>query len=117
MSLPFYHIIHLFAVMVLFIGTGTALAAADNVGTRKFGAMLRGVALLLLVVTGFGSLAKLQLFKAIPLWAWLKVLIWASAMMLPVFVKRKLLSPRLAVFVALALGGVAACLGHLKPVW
>ena len=117
MPLPYYHIIHLIAVMALFVGTGTALAAADNVTTRKFGAILRGVALLLLLVTGFGLLAKLQLFKTIPLWAWLKVGIWVVAAVLPVFVKRKMLPGTAAVFIALALGGVAAWLGYLKPVW
>jgi hypothetical protein len=115
MSLPFYHILHLVAVMALFIGTGTVLAGADNVAARKFGAMLRGIALLLLVFTGFGMLAKLQLMKSIPLWAWCKLGIWVIAAILPIFVKRKMLPATAAVFIALALGGVAAWLGYLKP--
>lgn len=115
MSLPFYHIIHLIAVMALFAGTGAALGAADNPGLRKLGAILRGVALLLLLVTGFGLLAKLQLMKAMPAWVWLKLGIWVIAVVLPIFVKRRLLPGTAAVFVALALGTVAAWLGYLKP--
>ncbi len=115
MPLPYYHILHLVAVMALFAGTGTALASADNAAARKFGAILRGVALLLLLVTGFGMLAKLNIMKSIPLWAWCKIGIWVIAAVLPVFVKRKLLPATAAVFIALALGGVAAWLGYLKP--
>lgn len=115
MPLPYYHIIHLLAVMALFAGTGAALGGADNPGIRKFGAILRGVALLLLIVTGFGLLAKLNIMKSIPLWAWCKVAIWVIAAVLPIFVKRKMLPGTTAVFIALALGAVAAWLGYLKP--
>lgn len=115
MPLPYYHILHLVAVMILFAGTGTALAAADNVTSRKCGAILRGIALLLLLVTGFGLLAKLNLMKSVPLWAWLKVVIWIIAAVLPVFVKRKMIAGTFAVTIALVLGAVAACLGYLKP--
>ena len=117
MSLPIYHLIHLFAVTALFAGTGAALGGTDNPGVRKFGAILRGVALLLLLVTGFGMLAKLQLMKALPVWVWLKLGIWVIAAVLPVFVKRKMLPGTAAVLIALALGAVAAWLGYLKPVW
>ncbi|HEY2572649.1 MAG TPA: hypothetical protein VGH65_01230 [Verrucomicrobiaceae bacterium] len=115
MSLPFYHIIHLVSVMMLFVGTGLGLAAVDHVSPRKCGAILRGIALLLLLVTGFGMLAKLGIMKSIPLWAWIKVAIWLIAAVLPVFVKRKMISGTIAVFIALALGAVAAWLGYLKP--
>jgi uncharacterized membrane protein SirB2 len=115
MSLPHYHIIHLIAVMALFAGAGAALGGADNPGVRKFGAILSGVALVLLLVTGFGLLAKLQLMKAMPVWVWLKLGIWVIVAVLPVFVKRKMIPGTTAVFIALALGSVAACLGYLKP--
>lgn len=117
MPLPYYHIIHLLAVMALFAGTGAALAGAENVSIRKFGAILRGVALLLLLVTGFGMLAKLGIMKSMPLWVWLKLGIWVIAAILPVFVKRRLLPATTAVFLALALGGLATWLGYLKPVF
>jgi uncharacterized membrane protein SirB2 len=115
MSLQYYHIIHLIAVMALFAGTGAALAAADHGATRKFGAILRGVALLLLLVTGFGLLAKMGIMASMPLWVWLKLAIWMIAALLPVFVKRKLLPGTAAALIALALGGVAAWLGYMKP--
>lgn len=115
MSLPYYHIIHLIAVMALFAGSGVALGTADQPGLRKFGAILRGVALLLLPVTGFGMLAKLGIMKSIPVWAWLKLVIWVIAAVLPIFVKRKMIPGTAAVVVALALGTVAAWLGYLKP--
>lgn len=115
MSLQFYHIIHLIAVMALFAGTGAALASADHGPTRKIGAILRGIALLLLLITGFGMLAKLGIMASMPIWVWLKLVIWLIAVMLPVFVKRKLLPATAAVFIAIALGGVAAWLGYLKP--
>lgn len=115
MSLQYYHIIHLIAVMALFAGTGAALASADLGATRKFGAILRGIALLLLLVTGFGLLAKQGIMKSMPLWVWLKLAIWTIAAVLPVFVKRKLLPGTTAVLIALVLGGIAAWLGYMKP--
>ncbi len=115
MPLPYYHIIHLIAVMALFAGTGAALGGADNPAVRKFGAILRGAALLLLLITGFGLLAKLELMKAMPVWVWLKLGIWVIAAVLPIFVKRKVIPGTTAVFIGLALGGVAAWLGYLKP--
>ena len=128
MSQSFYTILHLVAVMALFAGTGFALSGTESQAARKSGAILRGVALLLLLVTGFGILAKLQLMKALPIWAWLKLLIWMVAAVLPIFVKRKLLTPSLALLVALALGACAAWLGYgsqhgalpaflLNPLW
>ncbi|MCE9518190.1 MAG: hypothetical protein K8R87_01270 [Verrucomicrobia bacterium] len=115
MILQHYQIIHLIAVMILFAGTGAALAGTDHGGTRKFGAILRGVSLLLLLVTGFGLLAKLGIMKSLPVWAWIKLAIWVIAAVLPVFVKRKMLPGTAAVLIALALGGVAAWLGIMKP--
>ena len=120
MSLPLYNLIHLIAIMVLFAGIGASLAGADHAGTRKFGAILRGIALLLLLVSGFGMLSKLNFMKNMPLWSWIKVVIWLVIAMLPVIVKRKKLSATAAVVIALALGGIAAWLGyghdHL-PLW
>src|SRR2546430_759567 len=111
MSIQFYHILHLFAVMALFAGTGAALAGTGNPAARKFSASLRGAALLLLLVSGFGLLAKLGMMKNIPVATWIKTLIWVIAAVLPVFVKRKMLSPYAAVLLALVLGGIAAWLG------
>ncbi len=115
MNLQVYQIIHLVAVMALFAGTGAALGGTDNIRLRKFGAMLRGIALLLIPVAGFGMLAKMGIMKSIPIWAWCKVGIWVIAAALPIFVKRKMLSGTGAVFVALLLGGLAAWLGIMKP--
>lgn len=115
MSLQVYHLIHLVAVMALFAGVGAALGGAENPGARKFGAILRGVALLLLLVSGFGMLAKLQIMMAMPGWVWVKLGIWVVASILPLLVSRRLLPASGAALLALALGGVAAWLGYLKP--
>lgn len=105
-----YHILHLVGVIFLFVGIGSMLSANGNTRT---GMKYHGIGLLILLVAGFGLIAKLQLSYTAP-WVIGKMIIWLALGFLPVLAKRRVLQPGVIVLIAIALGGVAAYLGHLK---
>ena len=82
MSYEFYKIVHLFGISLVVMALGGILLFTINGGTkvsnsfRKGAMMTHGIGLLLVLVGGFGLLARLGI-HAIPMWAALKLLIWA----------------------------------------
>ena len=77
--------------------------------------MTHGVALLLILVAGFGLMARLGLFGAIPLWAWAKIVLWLLLGAAIFLLKR---NPRWAtgLWVTFPLAGaLAAWLAVAKP--
>ena len=111
MSPAFYHIAHLVGIMFLFAGFGGLVSAEGNRGKAMIN---HGIGLLILLVSGFGLIAKL----AVPYtahWVIGMFVIWLILGGLPVLAKRRVLSPCVVVCIALVLGGVAAWLGYLKP--
>ena len=106
-----YHILHLVGAIFLFVGFGGLLSANGNTRTAmKF----HGIGLLILLVAGFGMIAKLKLSYT-ALWVLAKMVIWLALGALPVLAKRRALQPGVVVLIAIALGGAAAYLGYLKP--
>jgi hypothetical protein len=82
MSLAFYKGLHLVGLMWLFASLGAGLAIAiqgvpnaEN-RARKLVAASHGVALLLVLIAGFGMHAKLQL-EGMPTWFLAKLGLWA----------------------------------------
>ena len=80
LSYSFYQVLHLFGAFVLFSALGgmCALALSNEAGerARRLLGIAHGVALLLVLVAGFGQLARLGEYWPVPLWAWLKLGIW-----------------------------------------
>lgn len=72
MSPTVYHIIHVISLLALYGGTFYAFAAPAE--TRKATLALTGVASLLMLISGFGLLAKLQL--GFPVWVIVKLVCW-----------------------------------------
>jgi hypothetical protein len=107
MSIAFYHIAHLVGLILLFVGFG-ALAS----GNRK-GMMYHGIGLLILLIAGFGLIAKLQIPYASHFVIG-KGLIFLILGFLPVLVKKNVLSASAVLWIAIALGGLAAYMGYLK---
>ena len=71
MSYFFYKILHLFAVILLFTSLGTLAAAGSGAAgrLRRLAGVAHGVAMAIILVAGFGLLARLGLFGSIPGWA------------------------------------------------
>jgi hypothetical protein len=122
LSLAVYKTVHLISVMAVFLGLGAVSAQAvakatgsPSSGMRKLSAALHGSALLLILVSGFGMLARLALTWPLPAWAWMKLLVWVFFGGALVAAKR---SPKNWKFVwgaLLVMGAWAAYLGIHKP--
>lgn len=112
MSLGIYHVAHVVGLILLFVGFG-AIAS----GNRK-GMMFHGIGLLILLVAGFGLIAKLK--KLVPdmtymePWLLVKYGIFLTLGVLPVLAKRNILPAPAVLWIAVALGGFAAYLGKLQ---
>lgn len=120
MSYEFYKIIHLVSIMTLFFSFGGVLvlryAGLPLQGKPKTMAfMLHGIALLALLVSGFGLLAKMGLMATLPGWAQGKLLIWVLLGAGISLVKRKGNLGWPLVILILGLGLTAAILAVTKP--
>jgi hypothetical protein len=87
MSYEAYKVIHLFGVVFLFTAVGGSVflrfggarRALEEAGAdvRKVTGIVHGVTLLLIIISGFGIVARLGLMQdGMPAWLWLKLGIW-----------------------------------------
>ena len=110
MTREFYLIIHLTGISLLALGVGGMMAGGEK---RKTFAMLQGLGLLVMLVSGFGLIAKLG--GGFPHFAIVKIVLWLVIGMLPMLF-RKLKTPLpAAILISLILVGTMAYLGVMKP--
>ncbi len=119
-----YKLIHLAAAFLLFAAIGgAAVVHAANGGTKKtnvarrLAAIVHGVALFLILLGGFGMLARLGVKHdwIFPPWLWGKLVIWAlMAFALTLPYRKPALAKPLLVAIPLA-GAIAAWLAIFKP--
>lgn len=122
-SYPIYKVLHVFGVLLIVFALGGATLHAANGGTResngarKLAAITHGVGLLLVLVAGFGLLARLGIGHgaAWPMWIYLKLVIWGVMGGLLVAVQRVPSLARVLWFGIPLLGGLAAYVAVLKP--
>jgi hypothetical protein len=108
MSLTAYKILHLAGIMLLFLGLASALMPKDT-PNRRFGMIFHGMGLVILLVAGFGLIAKLQL--GFPWWVAVKLVLWLAFGAMPMIGKRGLLPVPVAWLLAIICGIAAAWLG------
>mgnify|MGYP003676711171 CR=1 FL=1 len=110
-----YKIIHLIGLMGLFSAIG-CLVAADvrKPATLRNFTIAHGVSLLLLLVSGFGMLAKYP-YHISSTWIIAKIVIWGLMGASLVILKRRLLPAGAAWALTIALGIAAAVLAVKKP--
>ena len=122
-SYELYKVAHLVGVIVLFSALGGALVHAINGGTaasnaaRRLLTILHGTGLVVVLVAGFGLIARLDLMDGgIPLWVVGKLVVWLLAGLLLTIPRRY---PALARPLLLAgipfLAAAAAWLAVYKP--
>ena len=75
--------------------------------------LMHGLGLLVMLVAGFGMQAKGNV--GFPGWLWAKIGIWVLLAVLPVLVRRAVLGPTSALFVAAVLASTAAYLVLMRP--
>ncbi len=101
---PFtYKLIHVVGIIVLFVSLGAMLGAGKSL---KVAAAGHGIGLVLILVSGFGLQAKLNL--GFPVWMMGKLAIWLALGAVMVLIKRKVLPVPAVAAVVIALGTVAA---------
>ncbi len=82
MSYQVYKVVHLIGAFALFLAIGGLFLHAINGGTRdsnasrKLVAISHGVALFIVLLGGFGMLARLGITGAFPGYIWFKLVIW-----------------------------------------
>ena len=112
MPVTFYHVMHLVSLFCLFGATFAAFAAPEP-ERRKFSLAASGIASLLVLVSGFGLLAKLQV--GFPIWIVVKLICWfvVSGLAGIAFRKRELVRPLTLLTVALSL--IAVVMVYCRP--
>jgi hypothetical protein len=109
-----YKVIHLLGIFLLLSGLGGvwAMAVSSVDTTRQTGRRLlmatHGVALLLILIAGFGMLARLGITGAWPLWVWIKLMIWILLAALPWLLRRTEGAHSVLFYLAPLLGAIAA---------
>ena len=82
MSYAFYKIVHVFGIAMMLIALGGVFVHAANESdkranvVRKAVLILHGIGSILVLVAGFGLLAKLGEVSGFPSWLWPKLIIW-----------------------------------------
>ena len=116
MSYAVYKVLHLLGLMLLFFALGgyTLKGKPEAKSERILLAVCHGVGLLLMLVAGFGLLARLG-FKGAPGWAWAKVGVWLVFGAAPMVIKRTPERVRPIWAVLSWLGTLAAYLAIAKP--
>ena len=112
----FYQVLHIIGISMVFLGYGALLArsmaAPDNVSVRKLGSITSGIGLLLILVAGFGLVAKLG-YNYTETWILVKFVIWLILGGLIVLINRK---PQLAMLLwclLIALSATAAIMVYV----
>lgn len=110
----FYKIVHLAGLMTLFTGLAVLLIQGKDGPLRKQALIFHGIGLFLLLLGGFGLLAKLKLSYTAG-WVFLKLGIWLFFGASVVLAKKGILKGITGWALCIALGVVAAWAGLVKP--
>lgn len=119
----FYEILHVLGIAMIFVAIGGVAVHAANggskatSGTRGLVSTMHGLGALLILVGGFGMLARIgfQHGGNFPGWLWVKIAVWAvlSAVVLLPYRKPALARPFVVLLPLLA--GVAVYMALYKP--
>lgn len=114
LSYPVYKVVHILGVFLLIGGLGALWAMAASAtdesrrAARKLLLAVQGVAMFLILLAGFGMLARLGISGSWPLWVWIKIAIWILLGALPVLLRRPARPIGPVFFLIPALGVLAA---------
>jgi hypothetical protein len=115
-----YKNLHLIGVFMVLVALGGLTLHRINGGTqehswRKPVAITHGVGILLVLLGGFGMLARLGIFWSWPGWVIGKVIIWIIFAALIAVIARKPTVAKPLWWIIIVLGGLAAYLAANKP--
>ena len=105
-------------VIFLFLSLGgyLTLSSTNTPVSRKLLALTHGIAVIVILVAGFGLLARLgfSAFQSWPLWVWVKLTIWLILALMVILIRRV---PELKIslwFIIPILGVIAAYMAIFK---
>jgi uncharacterized membrane protein SirB2 len=113
-----YKVLHLIGVMLLLLSLGaySMLSMNKSESGKKLAAITHGISVLIILVAGFGLLARLGFFGAggWPLWVWVKLIIWLILAVIIALIKRVPSLIPVLWFLIPALAGLAAYMAVYK---
>jgi hypothetical protein len=121
-SYPVYRVVHLFGIFLLFVvlagmAWGAGRARAEGVISRRAAMILHGISLFIVLLGGFGLLARIGVMHGMdwPGWVWAKLAIWLLLGAAVVVPARKPAWGGGLLLLLPVLGGLAAWLAIFKP--
>lgn len=121
LSYSVYKVVHVTGSFLLFSALGAmALGSSeglvsDRTAARKLVSVSHGIALVIILVGGFGTLARLGISSPFPMWVWLKLAIWVLMGGLTVLIRKMPAFAKLFFWLTPLLGTFAAYLAIYKP--
>lgn len=118
MDITIYKLLHVLGIFLVFQGIGAAVVlagAAPGSPWRRASIIGHGIGLLLILVAGFGMLARLGIIAATPGWVWVKLVVWVVLGALPFVLRRYPGATRWVWGSAIGLGVLAASMAIFKP--
>ncbi len=112
MPLAVYHILHIFGLILVFIGFGALLSTEGAKSAMKW----HGTGLVISLLSGFGMLAKMGIMGSLPTWVYIKLTLWLVLGFLPVLAKRRVVKPSVIIALAALIGATMGYLGYMKPI-
>ena len=114
LSLAVYKVAHILGVLLVFVGFGAALGGGSR---TKLASASHGIGLLIVLIAGFGALARLGIYGpgSWPLWIWLKLVIWLLLGAAMTVAKRAPGAAKALWWALPVLGAAAAYLAIYKP--
>lgn len=104
---------------MVFMGYGAllarSLAKSENKSVKKLGSITSGIGLILILVAGFGLIAKMGYSMTTP-WILVKLVVWLILGGLIALINRLPGLAWLLWWVLIALGGVAAYMVYARPI-
>ncbi len=117
MSYEVYKVVHVSAVLLLFLSIGVVMrsGATPEGGRPRLAMALHGIAMAVIVIAGFGLLARLRAMHPVPGWVYGKLVVWLLLGASPVVLRRSAKAARLGWLAVPALGALAVWLAVAKP--
>ena len=92
------------------------LSGADKTAKWRKASMIgHGIGMFLILLAGFGQLARLEIIGSFPGWVWVKLAIWVGVAALPFFLSRRPALARLTWGLTIGLVALAAVMAIFKP--
>ena len=124
MSYSFYLILHVIGLALTVQAVGMAIVSSsrsvdsntdDISSARKTIAILHGIGLFLLLLGGFGMLARLEIMFPWPIWLWVKLVVWITFGASTVMIRKRPETSGLWMILSIVLVAIAAVMAIVKP--